>query len=749
MPSTFRASRSGRHLDTSNRSRTGQIDHDVFEGLPVRRWSRQPHNVSQAPKVDDSEVADAPGGKNALPELPMPRDSQLLPAMSRALLRAARAGCIYIRATDRSAENETAEITEGEEQVATVHLSDRSFTSRKWSSLPKHMEPPEVEFLAKRRPGLSSLYGNSAEGGAVPGPMRKTKIKRTDPETGNISIYEVWVPEGHRIEGEITVDVQTIAEQSAVPVTTETPAPGTVVEGVGVVNAEGVVVAEAGSAAVMTPPKRRPPPPKRKGRGIGKGRKKKVMFAPGEGADATTVHGVPPPGATNDGTKGAEETSRMSIDPSVHDEDEDGEEGEESDDGDESMLDPKTPETPQVSTGAEAPIAEQSVPVSREQTNDIEMTDATADTETPGPEPTAAGGDGIKEQPVMMQDVQTETAQADQNDLPTAPSSLPPKPPTEDVEPRTQALDRISPSAPPAPLEVDVAVGTFVKESTPQQQPNPSASNASKPSAEEKIVSEVSEVTQAEIKPESTPQPAEAGPSIRTSVSPAKLEETHSETPSQLEAAPERQAHEASPLQPESAHEEPEQSTLKVSQQIEVEPALASTPEIKESPEAKQSPDSAPVVPSQSADVTLVDATQKDEPAPADLAPTQPSSVPAASVETISELAPVPETHSEPQSDAQSEQKSAPSTGSDAFATEAPEIPVPVIPDTAPDSDLKSEEPLQEAKPNVDENSVPESDPAPASPPAPADGTPTAAGTGEEPAAAEKEESAPVAAADA
>ena len=176
--------------------------------------------------------------------------------------------------------------------------------------------------------------------------MRRTKFKKTDPETGNISIYEAWVPEGHRIEGEITGDVQAIAAQSEVPVKPEAPAPGTVVEGVGIVNAEGVVVAEAGSAAVMTPPKRRPPPPKRKGKGIGKGRKKKVMFAPGEGADAATVHGMGD--GAGDGQGGSQDDSRMSMDPNGQDDDdEDGDESDEGDEGDESMVDAKTPETPQ------------------------------------------------------------------------------------------------------------------------------------------------------------------------------------------------------------------------------------------------------------------------------------------------------------------------------------------------------------------------------------------------------------------
>lgn len=352
----------------------------------MRRWSRQQHTFSQAPKPDDSDLGvQGPGGAPTLPELPMPRDSQLLPPISRALLRAARAGCIHIRQGSRAAQDEEKSTTDAEDS-AVAHLADRSFTTRKWMTLPKHLEPAEVEFLAKRRPGLPSLYGATAGtdggSGAASGPMRRTKFQKTDPETGNISIYEAWVPEGHRIEGEITGDLQSIVEQSSVPVKPEAPAPGTIVEGVGIVNAEGVVVAEAGSSAVMTPPKRRPPPPKRKGRGIGKGRKKKVMFAPGEGADAAAVHGVrPTTGNGEDGVKreGQLDGSQMSIDQVGQDEDdEDGDEGDDSDEGDESMMDMKTPDTPQPLPGTDSGN-QASYNTPAEQTVDVNMADAVSE----------------------------------------------------------------------------------------------------------------------------------------------------------------------------------------------------------------------------------------------------------------------------------------------------------------------------------------------------------------------------------
>lgn len=322
----------------------------------MRRWSRQPYTFSQDPKLDvpDSST-DVSDPNQHFPELPMPKDSHLLSPMSRALLRAARAGCIYIRHVNREAEEDDRETADAGESAPTTR-AERSFTARKWTAIPKHMEPPEVEFLAKRRPGLPSLYGASGTLNAGPNnnrpPMRKTKIKKVDPTTGEESVYEVWVPEGHTVEGEIKDDAEAPSEQKEATATTETTAPGTVAEGVGVANADGAVAADA--STVESPSKRRgPPPPKRKGKGAGKGRRKRVMFAPGEGADAAVVHGADGAG-----------DERMAVDgEQFEDEDEEDEEEEEGEEGDggtkeDAALEAKSPGTtlPESST---TPVTEQ------------------------------------------------------------------------------------------------------------------------------------------------------------------------------------------------------------------------------------------------------------------------------------------------------------------------------------------------------------------------------------------------------
>jgi LYR motif-containing protein 4 len=269
--------------NTPARNRAGQIDHDVFEGLPVRRWSRQAYTVSQDAKIDEPSNSHATSNANAtvnansgsgghtslnagsqtggsgsshFRELPMPKDSNLLAPSSRALLRAARAGCKYIKIVnnntsiqkdkplaDRDHLDEARIATDGGGSNSTTY-HQRSFTARKWGQVPRHLEPPEPEYLAKRRPGLPSLYGASGvsnlgtpsvsymSGGKYPfrptdQHMRKTRFKRNDPETGKVVLYEVWLPDGHRVEGEIqeSAPEPKLRPEPAGPTSLEAPAP--------------------------------------------------------------------------------------------------------------------------------------------------------------------------------------------------------------------------------------------------------------------------------------------------------------------------------------------------------------------------------------------------------------------------------------------------------------------------------------------------------------------------------------------
>jgi len=230
-----------------NRNARTANEIDVLEGLPIRQWRQVESHIG--PPQGQLPLA----GKSIWPELPMPRDSHMLPEVSQQLLRAARAGRLYKAPTPPHEDEEKENAGEDDEAKQT----SRGFTVRKWNQVPRHLEEPEMEYLAKRRKGLpsthSSLEGASTQASAV----RKTMVKRYDTE-GNAHIYPVLAPEGQKIEGEITnddEDVKVVAPELVA-------APGTVVEGVGVVNSEGVVVTH--DLLQSTPNRRKHPPPPRK-----------------------------------------------------------------------------------------------------------------------------------------------------------------------------------------------------------------------------------------------------------------------------------------------------------------------------------------------------------------------------------------------------------------------------------------------------------------------------------------------------
>lgn len=300
----------------------------------------------------------------------MPRDSHLLSAFTQKLLREARKPRFAQPKRERAEEEKTEEDDETKNREVQV-----GWTAKKWAQVPRHAEEPEHEYLAKRRKGLPSSYAEAPA--FVPQIATRTaKVRKLD-AAGNATVYEVIVPEGQAVEGEVK-------DEDVSMVDAPTLAPGTVIEGVGVANAEGQVVAH--DLLQPTPQRRRkPPPPKRKG-GPGRG-KKKVMFqpapansngtAPVEGTAATpaadgTNTSTPVPGGSEQG--GAQ----------VEGEEEDVEEGEDGDEGDEDGDDredgelsgDETPATRPQSQDTPAPVAAASTSVPSEPPADISMPDA-------------------------------------------------------------------------------------------------------------------------------------------------------------------------------------------------------------------------------------------------------------------------------------------------------------------------------------------------------------------------------------
>ena len=429
----------------------------------MRRWTRQRATISQAPKSESLEGSLLASQK--LPELPMPRDSQLLTPMSRALLRAARAGCTYIRRVPKTEEEEEREAREeegGGEEV--VKAYERTFRSSKWGAIPRHLEPPEVEFLAKRRTGLvSEGPGNGAAVTTSQAPpMRKTRFKKVDSETGTAVIYDAWVPEGLKVEGEINRNEEVKEEDGTV--VTAAPAPGTIVEGVGIVDQEGVVVAEP--EASMVSRKRQPPPPKRKAKGPGRGRKKKVMFAPGEGVEVSQSNGTV---AGTPGTSACQE-----------EEDEEDEEGEESGAEDSMVLDTKSPAT------TDTPAATEPGQTPREGANtepqnegsgaskqdkssspDVPLAEANRDVGTAASDDTQSVPAPVETLPQGQPDPNPpQPTRPDEPEVPPAPTTASEpsatQPPTTQPDPAPPSTSTTQPPSQPAPAPAPAQHGTTI-----------------------------------------------------------------------------------------------------------------------------------------------------------------------------------------------------------------------------------------------------------------------------------------------
>ncbi|KAI4935986.1 hypothetical protein J4E85_001314 [Alternaria conjuncta] len=320
------------HLVWTASKRRGQIEHNVLEGLPISQYREA--EITIEPNSADNKPLD----KDAWPELPMPRDSHMLPEHSQQLLRAARSGKLYKPPAPPEDDNEMKDEEEETKEIRT------GFTIKKYVKVARHLEVSEPEYLAKRRKGLPSPYVN----GQVAQPaLRETKVKKLDAD-GNVAVYKVLVPEGQAVEGEVQPE-----DAAAIEVAPATAAPGTIVEGVGVVNAEGVVVAN--DILQQTPPRRRPPPPKKKVKRGGPGRgKKKVVFVEGaeQGTPASTAGGdmLGVPGVKQeDGSVAPSDGGDTPMaDAGGEEEEGSGEEG--SEDEDQDMEHTSNPATPQASS---------------------------------------------------------------------------------------------------------------------------------------------------------------------------------------------------------------------------------------------------------------------------------------------------------------------------------------------------------------------------------------------------------------
>ncbi len=573
--------------DRSNRSGRGQIEHNVLEGLPISQYREA--EVTIGPNMNDNKPVD----KNAWPELPMPRDSHMLPEHAQQLLRAARSGRIYKPPPPPEDDHELKDEEEEHKEVQT------GFTIRKYVKV-RHLEVAEPEYLAKRRKGLPSPY---VHGQVTQPALRETKVKKLDAE-GNVAVYKVLVPEGQAVEGEVK------PTDAAIEVAPATAAPGTVVEGVGVVNAEGVVVAN--DVMQQTPPRRRPPPPKKKNKRAGPGRgKKKVLFAEG-GAD----QGTPTSNADSDslavpGVKQNEGSVPPSdggdtpmADAGADDEEGSSEEGsdEEEQDGD-STLNPST-----------APSV-RPAPTSQPATDLADVMDVTPSEAIAVPEPPVASSiektepateETLSTMPVRVLETSDPKVEPDlttslDDQLPDAPrneqNSLPEAPvPIINTEPAIP-----EPEVVPAPIPSEGVVPTTEPEVAPVPEPEPELAPALEPEPESLTHPVIEPITEpepekkVEPEPESKPEPIvvpAAEPSPEAVVAPIAAPVLEPEAPLIPEPEPELEA----ALAPETIPEPQPELEAIIPEKI-IEAATAATTATAVTEEATTAPPAEPTAP--------------------------------------------------------------------------------------------------------------------------------------------------------
>ncbi|KAF7958554.1 hypothetical protein EAE96_002094 [Botrytis aclada] len=289
-------------------NRTGYVDHDILEGIPVRQWRREFVTVAPPPPQESNASQNDIWAK----ELPwgMPKDSHLLPQHSQDLLRAARSGKIYKRPTPMDEEEQDLEAILGDKpDKKEEETRDSGFTARAWKQIPGHQNASDMDFLAKRRKGLGSIIPKPAP---VP-TVVQTTVRRTD-ASGNEYLEKVIVPHGQTVVGDV-VSQTTIPDPNAV---------------------EG------------TPFRRKGPVGKKGKRGPGRGRKKilptstpNVTSEPlGQNGNATNSH-VGADGIKIEGEGGV--TPAKNLDTEMVDDsnpasdDDDGDEGDQGDDDDDSV----------------------------------------------------------------------------------------------------------------------------------------------------------------------------------------------------------------------------------------------------------------------------------------------------------------------------------------------------------------------------------------------------------------------------
>lgn len=197
-------------------------------------------NIVTPPEIEENKKKD-----RWAEELPhgMPKDSDLLPPHSLALLRAARSGCLRKRPAPADDEDGDADALPGDKTEKKASAMDEGFRVKMWKQIPRSEEGSTISYLAKRHKDTITLPSKALATQTAGPTITKATVRRID-AAGNPYTQEVTVTDGQQVDGEIIS-------------TSVIPAPE-----------------QAGQAApaAATPTRRKPPiPQKKKGRGRGRG----------------------------------------------------------------------------------------------------------------------------------------------------------------------------------------------------------------------------------------------------------------------------------------------------------------------------------------------------------------------------------------------------------------------------------------------------------------------------------------------
>ncbi|OTA58612.1 hypothetical protein K449DRAFT_385593 [Hypoxylon sp. EC38] len=353
------------NTQTRRGNRSGYVEHDDFEGLPVRQWRQEWVRIAPPPPADTTQKNDI-----WAIELPhgMPKDSHLLPTHTQELLRAARSGRLYKRPPPVEEEEVDADAALAEKpEKKEEDPSTKGYQVKVWKQVARNAEGPTISHLAKRRKGVITLSSNLPVGATSGHTITKATVRRID-AAGNPYTQEITLTEGQHVDGEIIS-------------TTVVPAPNP--------------AANADASVAATPVRRRPPPPKRKPKGPGRGRKKKLPLPASTQSNATNTaldaasSGIKQNNPETSDVRAGDQSEAKNQDSEMADDDEgddgedDGEEGEDGDEGDEDDSEMPDGERAESETKTERMVGAPSTASQTEPSGEVTPVDTSSGTGPP------------------------------------------------------------------------------------------------------------------------------------------------------------------------------------------------------------------------------------------------------------------------------------------------------------------------------------------------------------------------------